>query len=352
MLREIPTFHAPKHLYYSDTCEELKQGAERGEIHLSARAQGAYPGAPLPSDELNEVRTVGYWNACHDQSWGLDWHRNEGIELTYVSRGHDAFGLDNTTYDLRSGNLTITRPWQRHRLGNPNVTACHLSWLILDVNVRRPNQPWIWPAWLLMSDEERQYLATVLRNNEQPVWRATDEITFYFRQLGRTIDHYETPVGNSQMKLAINGLLIALVDMLRAQNPLLTPSLSSTQRAVELFLAALPQEADRAWTVDSMADACGLKRRMFTYYCQQIANITPMSYLIQCRIDRSCQLLRAEPDLSITEIAFRSGFASSQYFSTVFRSRVGVSPREYRLRPLPNKSAGSTGRQGVYAAGQ
>ncbi len=38
--------------------------------------------APRSVGRAAEVRTVGYWNAKHDQGWGLDWHRNEGIELT------------------------------------------------------------------------------------------------------------------------------------------------------------------------------------------------------------------------------------------------------------------------------
>ena len=335
MRREIPTFHSGDELYYSDTCEALKAGVRRGEVHLSARARGQYPGEPFASDELDEIRTVGYWNANHDQSWGLDWHRNEGIELTYVSRGRVMLGLDGEDFELKSGDLTITRPWQRHRLGNPLVTACRLSWLILDVGIRRPNQPWKWPNWLLISEEEREYLTNILRHNEQPLWRANEEVAFYFQRLSDVSDRYDAPGGDSQLKLAINGLLIELIAMLRSQNPSLTPSLSSSQRTVEVFLASLPEHLDSDWTVDSMAQACGLKRRRFSYYCQQIANMTPMAYLAKCRIERSCELLRTSPEMNITEIAFRSGFASSQYFSTVFGARLGITPREYRSNHRP-----------------
>lgn len=330
MRRMIPTFRSGDERYYSDTCDALREGVQRGEVHLSARARGQYPGEPFPSDDLAEVRTVGYWNANHDQSWGLDWHRNEGLELTYITRGRVAFGLDGENHDLKSGDLTITRPWQRHRLGNPHVTACRLNWLILDVGVRRPNQVWKWPAWLLMSSDEREYLTTILRHNEQPVWHANDEIAFYFHRLSDVTDQYEAPAGNSQFKLYINGLLMALVSMLKARNPSLTPSLSSTQRAIELFLAALPEHAGGEWTVDSMAQACGLKRRRFTFYCQQVTNMTPMAYLAHCRIQNACRLLHDRPDMTITDVAFESGFASSQYFSTVFSGRLGVTPGQFR----------------------
>lgn len=336
MPRAVPVFRSRDELYFSDTCEALRQGVDRGEVQLSARARGQYPGQPFPSDDLAEVRTVGYWNANHDQSWGLEWHRNEGIELTYVTRGRVGFGLEGRMHDLKSGDLTITRPWQRHRLGNPHVTACRLNWLILDVGVRRPNQAWKWPHWLLMSSEERALLTTILRHNEQPIWHANDEVAFYFHRLSDVADEYALPAGNSQLKLYINGLLMALLAMLRERNPSLTPSLSSTQRAVEIFLAALPEQAAHEWTVDSMAQACGLKRRRFSYYCQQITNMTPMAYLARCRIDWSCRLLRAHPELNITDVAFASGFASSQYFCTVFNAHLGMTPRQYRRSAPPS----------------
>lgn len=330
MGRKIPIFRSGDELYYSDSCEALKLGVERKEVQLSARARGQYPGDPFPNDELSEIRTVGYWNANHDQSWGLDWHVNEGIEICYLDRGRVSFSLEGVTHYLKSGDITITRPWQMHRVGNPLVSACRLHWLILDVGVRRPNQEWKWPSWLLLSQEERTSISTILRQNEQPVWRATDEIAFYFQRLSEVVDHFDGPASTSQLKLYTNGLLIALTTMLREQSPQLEPSLSSTQRAVELFLASLPEHAEHDWSVDSMAQACGLKRRRFSFYCQQITNLSPMAYLAQCRVERACRLLRTRQDLSITDIAFHAGFASSQYFATVFRSHTGATPMEYR----------------------
>lgn len=39
--------------------------------------------------------------------------------------------------------------------------------------------------------------------------------------------------------------------------------------------------------------------------------------------------------MNITDIAFSAGFASSQYFSTVFNAHLGVTPREYRKGVRP-----------------
>ena len=328
----VAVFRAADQRYYADTCEPLKQGVERGEVELVARARGAYPGLPLTDDAIPEVRTAGYWDAPHDQSWGLDWHRNEGVELTYVARGKVGFSDEGRDYQLRSGDLTIIRPWQRHRVGNARVSACRLNWLILDVGVRRPNQPWKWPHWFVWSAADRASLTTNLCHNEQTVWSTTDEIATSFERLGEAVAAFDERVGDSRLKLHINGLLIALAEMLRHQQPPLDPSLSSSQRAVEIFLAALPSQADHDWTLDAMAAACGLARSRFVHYCKQLTNMSPIEYLTHCRVEAAARLLHQQPVLSITDVALQSGFGSSQYFATVFRRHQGCSPREYRHR--------------------
>jgi AraC family L-rhamnose operon regulatory protein RhaS len=44
-------------------------------------------------------------------------------------------------------------------------------------------------------------------------------------------------------------------------------------------------------------------------------------------------LLANQPTLPVTEIAFRCGFQSSQYFARVFRHRYGHPPSRFRDQP-------------------
>lgn len=331
MMSFVPVFNAANQKYHADTCEPLKNAAAQGLLRLDACGRGAYPGQPLPPDTISEVASFGVWDADHDQSWGLDWHRNEGIELTYVARGKVAFGVDDQHVLLKHGALTITRPWQRHRVGAPNVSASCLHWLILDVGVRRPNQHWQWPEWLLLSAEDRAALTNLLSHNEQPVWQADADVARYFEKLGAVAAGYGGRGSDeSHIKLAINGLLVGLLELLRRNKPVLDSSLSSAQRTVRLFLASLPDRAEQPWTLESMAAACGLARSRFTYYCKQITNMSPNEYLRRCRVTAAAELLRKHRNDSITDIALNCGFSSSQYFATVFHEYFGCSPREYR----------------------
>ena len=323
-------FFSPGETYHADRCEPLREAVRQGEVRLSALVRRGYPGRLMPEAMLPEVSTVGFWDATGDQSWGLDWHRNEGIELTYLARGKTEFLVDQEHFALASGHLTITRPWQRHRVGNPNVGPSRLCWLILDVGVRRPDQVWKWPEWLILSPADLRRLTTLLSHNEQPVWRANDEIGACFERMAALVQTKSPLNIQTRLRLFINELFISLRELLEDEEAILDPHLTSTQRMVELFLHGLPQHLEHLWTLPEMAEQCGLSCSAFTHYCRRITNLTPAKYLVHYRVEAAKKLLASQPDLNITDVAFACGFQSSQYLATVFRQKTGQSPRTFR----------------------
>lgn len=332
-------FFSEGETYHADRCEPLREAVRRGEVRLSALARRGYPGRLLPEAMLPDVSTVGFWDATGTQSWGLDWHRNEGIELTYLARGKTEFLVDKEHFILESGHLTITRPWQRHRVGNPAVGPSRLCWLILDVGVRRPDQAWKWPDWLILTPADLRRLTTLLSHNEQPVWRANDEIGACFERMA-TLVQTKSPLNvQTRLRLYINELFVCLRELLEEKKVTLDPRLTSTHRTVELFLNGLPQYLEQLWTLPEMAEQCGLSCSAFTEYCRQITNLTPIQHLVHCRVEAAKRLLTGQSGLSITDIAFTCGFQSSQYFSTVFRNKTGLSPRAWREAPASEPPA-------------
>jgi AraC family L-rhamnose operon regulatory protein RhaS len=236
---------------------------------------------------------------------------------------------------LNSGDLTVTRPWQRHRVGDPHVTAGRLHWLILDVGVRRPHQAWHWPPWLVLSRPDLRELADRLRHNEQPVWHAGDDLRQCVRRLAHVVEADPTPDRLSWVALYLNELFLLLLRLCRRSPAELDSALSSSLRTVELFLAELRADSDllaQEWTLPHLAAHCGLGVTRFVHHCRQLTESTPMHYLAACRLDAAREQLRREPDLTITEVAARCGFASSQYFATLFGRRFGEPPGAWRAR--------------------
>src|SRR5207237_1849860 len=108
-----------------------------------------------------------------------------------------------------------------------------------DVRVRRPNQDWRWPDWLMLTPEDLAELTRKLRHSEMPVWKSTAEIAQTFHKISQYILDWSQPHSVSRMIVKLNQLLIGILDALSAQQSDENPELTSRRRTVELFLTDL-----------------------------------------------------------------------------------------------------------------
>jgi AraC family L-rhamnose operon regulatory protein RhaS len=344
MVQPLPIYRELGRTYAADTCAPVARAVSQGQLVMHALARGHYPGRKLPVGALAGVKSVGFWDADREQDWGLEWHRNEGLELTYLESGQLLFSVDGQEVALKPGDLTITRPWQLHCLGRPHIATCRLHWLILDLEVRRPHQAWKWPQWLVLSKADLKQLTDMLRHNEQPVWRASDDLRRAFERTGRAVETDKSGENFSRITLQLNEVFLSVLEMCRRSQVPLDASLSSSLRTVDLFLrdlaGNLPQLAQE-WTLPRMARLCGLGTTHFIHHCRQLTNLTPLQYLNTCRLEAARRMLCDQPEKTVTEVALACGFSSSQYFATVFRAHFGRTPRELRESAPGDQAASS-----------
>jgi AraC-like DNA-binding protein len=335
MGRRVPIFTNQDEVYQADTCQPLIRAVQAGEIRLETLVHGHYPGRALPRNALPGLKTVGFWDADEPQAWGLDWHQNEGLELTLLERGTLDFAVEGQACRLKPHDLTVTRPWQRHRLGGPRIEPGRLHWLILDLGVRRPHQAWRWPPWIMLADEDLRELTRILRHNEQPVWHNATQVCECFARIAQVIEGDDHGSSVSWLTVLLNELLLHTLALFRSRDVSLDERLSDTERTVELFLDDLRSDRGHLaeeWTVRRMAEACSLGVTRFTDYCRRLTNTTPMQHLNRLRLESAAQLLSEPQQLSNAALAEICGFSSARYFATVFRRHFGCTPQQYRLR--------------------
>jgi len=85
------------------------------------------------------------------------------------------------------------------------------------------------------------------------------------------------------------------------------------------------------WSVHRLAEVSGVSEAHFARSFKQAFGIPPHRYLLTRRIERATALLR-DTDLSITEIAFLTGWGSLGTFGRTFRDITGESPSAIRAQ--------------------
>ena len=86
-----------------------------------------------------------------------------------------------------------------------------------------------------------------------------------------------------------------------------------------------------AWPVPRLARVSAVSEAHFARSFKQAFAVPPHRYLLTRRIERATALLR-DTELSITEIAFQTGWESMGTFGRTFRDVTGESPSAIRAR--------------------
>jgi AraC-like DNA-binding protein len=92
-------------------------------------------------------------------------------------------------------------------------------------------------------------------------------------------------------------------------------------------ISAMHDQPERAWSLDTLAQAAGMSRARFALHFRQVVGVTPFDYLADWRIGVAQTLLKKGEPLKM--VAPLVGYASSAALTRVFSQRVGISPTQW-----------------------
>jgi len=253
----------------------------------------------------------------------LGWHAHPWVELLCVLDGATAYELkDGRTLELAGGQFVVIPPRAVHRgLHNVRMPA-QLCGIIFD-----PSHPSAGRRTPFTSGDLR-WMAKQFRSHGLTVGSIGSELRRLLTTLNRRVIQWE---GDSDIgKLPSFRLLVCAV-VLEAARQLTAVKSAAAQDAVTVAIAHLKAHLHEPVMMDDLAERAGCSRaRLFALFKEQ-TGLTPNDYLQRLRVDKARHLL-ATTSRSVTGIAFDVGFASSQYFSRVFRKYIGQTPSQYRQR--------------------
>ena len=81
--------------------------------------------------------------------------------------------------------------------------------------------------------------------------------------------------------------------------------------------------------IDELARIMEFGRSSFYRKVNTLTGMTPNNYIRRIRMEKSKELLE-ETNLTISEVAYKTGFNTAFYFSKCFKDYYGMSPSHYR----------------------
>lgn len=98
------------------------------------------------------------------------------------------------------------------------------------------------------------------------------------------------------------------------------------EQATDLILASWQ---DSSFSIDRLARTLNIHRSTLSRRFHRVTGTTLMDYLTSVRLQNATAMLR-ETSLSIAEIANQCGYADPNYFSKTLKTKLGMSPTEFR----------------------
>ncbi len=103
-------------------------------------------------------------------------------------------------------------------------------------------------------------------------------------------------------------------------------------QAVETHLS------DPDFNVEALADEMCMSRANLHRRMKAASGLSSTDFIRDIRLKKAAQLFAMQPDVTITDVATRVGFATPRYFTKCFKEKFGVAPKDY----VKSRSSGAS----------
>ncbi|MEK4044197.1 AraC family transcriptional regulator [Paenibacillus sp. FSL H8-0048] len=105
---------------------------------------------------------------------------------------------------------------------------------------------------------------------------------------------------------------------------------SQIKRTVKQMIHYMASQYAHPVSIEQMCGSLGYNRAYLSRIFKQETGLSPVTYLLKLRVEKSRQLLRERPELSVEQVAASVGLTDALYFSRQFKRFYRQSPTAYR----------------------
>ena len=283
-------------------------------VGIRARLSGAKVGLPL----AKRVSAIFSHTASR-----VTWHSHKQFELLFVLDGSTVYEFQGCDpIELAGGHFMVVPPGMMHRGEQDLRMPTTLIGIVLAFDARGAtrNTPF--------TVRELGWLRRHFKANSLTVHPLGQDLRRIIVQLdkrlsGKKQDNDELSI--AEMRLHVCSAISGAARQLSAVDS------QDSQFVVNAAIDYMRNHLNEPFSVGKLVNHIGYGRSRLFELFRANTGMTPNDYLRRLRLEAARELL-ANTSRPVTEIAFKVGFNSSQYFSTVFLQYTGVTPTGFRSR--------------------
>lgn len=266
---------------------------------------------------------VSYQRLSEYDSNSFMWHYHPEIEITYIKKGSMHYRVNNQSFHLKEGDIIFCNSNALHSGEMEHQEDCSYIPITFDPKLI---------YGFFQSTICTKYVEPVIQNlavcamhiDYTESWHET----FRKKMLEViTLDKEKPDFYELDISIRMQIMWRLLVEHLPHQ-PLPAASDLTEYERIRKILSYIEQNYMNPIALAEVAEHIHLCESECTRLFKRHMNTTLFSFLQEYRIERSLEYLSTHE--SISNIAGKTGFSDSNYYSKVFSKIKGCSPREYR----------------------
>ena len=284
---------------------------------------------PLDKDFPFHVTLFDFKSGRYTPTW--NWH--ERLEVTMPLDGRLRMRMGETSVDLDPGDLLIVDNLKLHNVEDfQGFDTRVIVMSFMPEFVYAPGAPSCDYAFLLPFYAKRDGHPHILRHNDPLAGPTYSAITQLLQHYFKSKDEVHSASG---CKVSFLQVLYYLARRFQGSEVLRSEFVQHRQladRLARLFEFVRLNYSERI-SVQQATQLVHMSQAQFMKVFKKVSGMTFVAYITRVRINNALRMLR-ETDMTIAEIAAKTGFSDQSYFDRRFRQAFGKSPREWRRKLL------------------
>ena len=244
------------------------------------------------------------------------WHKD--FEIIRIISGDFKIYLNNISYTLTAGDIIFVGCGTLHR-GEPE--NCIYECIVLDLNFLRRKSNDIISTFITPIINGNSAINCVLNKTDDLIYANANAL---FSAMRNKENYFE---------LEVSSLLLKLFSLLYKENYIHSSkenksTAKQTQNVIKM-LDWIEENLTEPISLEKLSEISGLNKKYICRIFKEYTSKSPITYINELRIEAACHEMTVNSS-SVTKAAYDCGFNDLSYFSKVFKTYKGISPKDYK----------------------